>query len=140
MRLDYMVLADYVRQDGGTIHIMGAGIDTVVAVAVPVVQPFGIALRIRFDDADVTGEVHRVTVSFIGPDQRVLDANAEFPTPAQPPGVPVHWQRALGIALQIPAVPLPSFGDYSCDLDIDDGTITQSFDFRVVQRIMPGQS
>ena len=29
--LDYMVLADYVRQDGGSIHIMGAGVDTVAA-------------------------------------------------------------------------------------------------------------
>lgn len=140
MRLDYMVLADYVRQDGGTIHIMGAGIDTVAAVAVPVVQPFGVALRIRFDDADVVGEVHSMTVSFIGPDQRLLDAYAQFATPPRMPGVPVHWPRVAGIALQIPAVPLPSFGDYSCDLDIDDGTITQSFDFRVIPRIMPDQS
>jgi len=33
--LDYMVLADYVRQDGGVIHIMGAGVDTVTAPVVP---------------------------------------------------------------------------------------------------------
>lgn len=38
--LDYMVLADYVRQDGGVVHIMGAGVDTVFASAVPTVQPF----------------------------------------------------------------------------------------------------
>lgn len=29
--LDYMLLADYVRQDGGVVHVMGAGVDTVTA-------------------------------------------------------------------------------------------------------------
>ena len=48
--LDYMVLADYVRQDAGVIHIMGAGVDTVTAPAVPTVQPFGVALRITEDE------------------------------------------------------------------------------------------
>ena len=35
--LDYMVLADYVRQDNGVIHIMGAGMDTIATSAVPTV-------------------------------------------------------------------------------------------------------
>jgi hypothetical protein len=35
--LDYMVLAEYVRQDNGVIHIMGAGVDTVATPAVPTV-------------------------------------------------------------------------------------------------------
>jgi hypothetical protein len=139
MRLDYMVLADYVRQDGGSIHIMGAGVDTVATPAVPTIQPFGIALRFTFDDADTVGELHHITVSFIGPDQRVLDAKGQFLTPPPMPGVPVHWRTTAGVALQIPAVPLPSFGDYSCELDIDDGTIIRSYDFRVVLRELPGQ-
>jgi hypothetical protein len=94
--LDYMVLADYVRQDFGVIHIIGAGIDTVTTPAVPTVQPFGVALRISFDTTEQPGQEHHLTVSFIGPDKRVLDANATFLTPPRAPGVPEV--RALRLA------------------------------------------
>jgi hypothetical protein len=130
--LDYMVLADYVRTDGGVMHIMGAGIDTVAAQAVPLVQPFGVAMRVSFGTMEEPGEEHRLTVSFIGPDSPVLGANAVFITPPRPTGVPEHWRTGLNVALQLP-VPLPQFGDYSCELSIDDGAITKSFEFRVIQ-------
>jgi hypothetical protein len=130
--LDYMVLADYVRQDHGFVHIMGAGVDTVTAPTVPTVQPFGVALRISFDTTEQPGEEHHLTVSFIGPDNPVLGANATFFTPPRAEGVPEHWRRGLGVALQIP-VPLPEYGDYSCELNIDDGAITKSYEFRVVR-------
>ena len=130
--LDYMVLADYVRQDGGVIHIMGAGVDTVFASAVPAAQPFGVALRISFGTTERPGEEHHLTVSFIGPDQPLLGASATFVTPPRPPGVPEHWRTGLGIALQIP-VPLPQYGDYSCELSIDDGAITKAYEFRVIR-------
>jgi hypothetical protein len=129
--LDYMVLADYVREDGGVVHILGAGIDTVVAPTVPAVQPFGVALRITFDSTEEPGERHQVQLTYIGPDHRVLDATASFITPPMRPGVPEHWRRSLGMAVQI-AVPLPHYGDYSCELSIDDGAITKSYEFRVV--------
>src|SRR5271167_2720290 len=96
--LDYMVLADYVRQDDGVIHIMGAGVDTVFAPVVPTVQPFGVALRISFGTTEEPGEEHRFTVTFIGPDNRILDANATFVTPPRQPGVPEHWRTGLGVA------------------------------------------
>lgn len=130
--LDYMVLADYVRQDNGVMHIMGAGVDTVGTLAVPVVQPFGIAIRLSFDTTEEAGEEHHLTVSFIGPDKRVLDGNATFFTPPRPPGVPEHWKTGLNVVIQIP-VPLPEFGDYSCELSIDDGAIVKSYEFRVVR-------
>ena len=129
--LEYMVLADYVRQDPGGVHIMGAGVDTVFAPVVPTVQPFGVALRISFGTTEEPGEQHRLTVSFMGPDSRVLNASAAFATPPRPQGVPEHWRTGLGVALQI-AVPLPQYGDYSCELDIDDGAITKAYEFRVI--------
>jgi Family of unknown function (DUF6941) len=129
--LDYMVLADYVRQDGPLTHIMGAGVDTVFTPAVPTMQPFGVAVRISFSTTEEPGEQHRLTVTFIGPDSPVLDASATFATPPRPPGVPEHWRTGLGIALQI-AVPLPQYGDYSCELNIDDGAITKAYEFRVI--------
>jgi hypothetical protein len=129
--LDYMVLADYVRQDGPFTHIMGAGVDTVFTPAVPTIQPFGVAVRISFSTTEEPGEQHRLTVTFVGPDSPVLDASATFATPPRPPGVPEHWRTGLGIAMQI-AVPLPRYGDYSCELNIDDGAIIKAYEFRVI--------
>jgi hypothetical protein len=114
---------------------MGAGVDTIIAAVTPAVQPLGVALRISFDTTERVGEEHRLTVTYVGPDQPVLNANARFSTPPRPPGVPEHWRTGAGVALQVP-VPLPRYGDYSCELDIDDGTITKSFEFRVVR---PGE-
>lgn len=137
--LDYIVLADYVRQDAGTIHIMGAGIDTVMAPTVPAAQQFGIALRITFGTTEEVGASHQIKLAFQGPDSRLLDLAAPFVTPAQPPGIPEHWRTGLGIALRV-TVPLPSYGDYSLELDIDDGLITRSNDFRVIpHQSRPGQ-
>jgi hypothetical protein len=130
--LDYMVLADYVRQDGGVVHIMGAGVDTIAAPAVPTVQPFGIALRMSFGTTEQPGEQHSLTLSFIGPDAPILSANANFVTPPRAPGVPEHWRTGLGVALQM-AVPLPQYGDYSCELSIDNGIIVKAYEFRVVR-------
>ena len=130
--LDYMVLADYVRQDGPLTHIMGAGVDTVFAPAVPTMQTFGVAVRISFSTTEEPGEQHRLTVTFIGPDSPVLDASATFATPPRVPGVPEHWRTGLGIAMQI-VVPLPQYGDYSCELNIDDGAITKAYEFRVIE-------
>jgi hypothetical protein len=127
-----MVLADYVRQDSGVIHIMGAGVDTVLALAVPAVQPFGVALRISFGTTEEPGVAHELVVSFVGPDRRLVDTSASFATPPRPPGVPDHWKTGIGIAIQV-AVPLPVYGDYSCELAIDGGAITKAYDFRVVR-------
>jgi len=133
--LDYMVLADYVRQEAnGVIHIMGAGVDTIVTAQVPTTQPLGVALRLLFDTTEQPGDNHSLKVSFIGPDKPVLDVSATFATPPRPPDVPEHWKTGLGVALQIP-VPLPQFGDYSCVLAIDDGSVTtKACEFRVVRR------
>jgi len=137
MDLDFMVVADYVRSDNAVISMMGAGIDTVAAPVVPGVQPLGIAVRMLFDTSEPVGTAHRLTISFVSADgNRLLSAAASFQTPPQPPGVPPHWKRAVGIALQIP-IPMPDYGDYAFELDIDDGAITKSIDFRIVRPSVP---
>jgi len=130
--LDYMVLADYVRQDNGVIHIMGAGVDTITTTAVPTAVTLGVALRMSFDTTELPGEDHSLKVSFIGPDKPVLDVSAAFVTPPRPADVPEHWRTGLGLALQIP-VPLAQYGDYSCTLSIDGDSIVKSNEFRVIR-------
>lgn len=131
--LDYMVLADYVRQDNGVIHIMGAGIDTVTTASVPTVVNLGVAVRMSFGTTEQPGHGHGLKVTFIGPDRPVVDVSATFFTPARPADVPEHWRTGIGIAIQVP-VPLPQFGDYSCTLSIDGDSIVKSYEFRVVRR------
>jgi hypothetical protein len=133
-KLDYMVLADYVRQEAnGVIHIMSAGVDTIATPAVPTAQPLGVALRLSFDTTEEPGENHSLKVSFFGPDKPVLDVSATFVTPPRPRDVPEHWRTALGVALQI-LVPLPQFGDYSCVVVIDDDSTTdKAWEFRVIR-------
>ena len=134
MRLDYLLLADHVREDGGIVNIMGAGIDTISTPRVPTNQALGVAARISFDAADEVGHEHRVKISFVGPEHQVLSAEATFITPDRQPELPVHWRTGIGVALQL-LVPLPSFGDYLCDFAVDDGSeISRSIDFRVVSK------
>src|SRR5262249_28393865 len=126
LELDYMVLADYVRQDNGVTHIMGAGVDTVATVAVPTVVNLGIAARMAFDTTEQPGDEATLKGSFIGADKPVLDLSTAFVTPPRRPDVPEHWKTPLVLALQL-QVPLPQFGDYSCTLSIDGDSIVKSY-------------
>jgi hypothetical protein len=133
--LDYVVLADYVRQDAGTIHIMAAGIDTfnVPAAVLPAAVPVGIALRIMFSSQDPVGQMHSISLVFSGPPGDLLTASQRFPTPPPPPGVPPHWRTAVGIAVKI-ALPIPSHGDYALQVMIDDDPfISRRLDLRAVE-------
>lgn len=131
--LDYMVVADYVRADGGVIHIMSAGIDTVQPPVVPTVHPVGVALRITFGSDEEVDSDNSVRITFQSADgEQLLVARAGLKTPSRSDGLPEHWRTGLGFALQMP-IPLPRYGDYSFELDINDGQITKSIDFRVIQ-------
>jgi hypothetical protein len=81
--IDYVVLADYVRQDAGMTHIMGAGIDTFfVPEDQPVAVPVGIVARIAFSSRDEVGAEHVISLVFHGPDDEdLLTIGQRFLTP-----------------------------------------------------------
>jgi hypothetical protein len=133
--LDYVLLADYVRQENGFIHVMAAGVDTISVPSLPWIQPLGIAVRLSFGPTDQPGDEHTLAVSITGPAEPVLDRSAAFATPERPADVPAHWKTGLGIALQ----PLTSYGHYSCELDIDSGAITKTIGLRVVPEDGPAE-
>jgi hypothetical protein len=137
-QLDYVVLAEYVRQDGGTIHIMGAGIDTLFVPQPPAAVQVGIASRITFDSTEAAGEQHRLNIVLQGPDGPLMDVSRHFETPPRPAGVPEHWQTALGLAIRLPLL-LPSYGDYSLELIIDgEPDLARSIDLRAAPPPEPG--
>ena len=130
--IDYVVLAEYVREDGGTVHIMGAGADTFYVASVPTASPAGIAARISFDSTEQVGAEHKFSLIFQDADRHLLEMAGRFLTPPQLPGVPEHWRTAVGLALRL-VLPLPQLGDYSLELIIDDDpNLAKSIDVRAV--------
>lgn len=134
--LDYVVLADYVRQDAGMTHIMGAGIDTFTVPEnhLPAVVPVGVVARITFDRRDEIGAEHEVSLIFHGPeDAELLRITRHLPAPAPAPGVPEHWRTAVSLTSKL-ALLLPAYGDdYRLEVVIDDDPrLSRSVDVRVV--------
>lgn len=132
--LEYLVLADYVRQDAGMTHIMGAGIDTftIPEDRLPAAVPVGLVARITFSSRDQVGAEHEINLVFQGPGGDLLTANQRFLTPPPAPGVPEHWRTAASLVSRF-ALPFPSHGDYRLQVSIDDDPrLSRSLDIRAI--------
>ena len=130
-QLDFAFLCDYVRADSGTAHVIGAGIDTVYTPETPTAHNLALLARFTFTQGEC-GRPHRIEVFFRTEDGAEV---AKFETvvepiwePTLPPGWPVGGVLGLNFGL-----PLPSFGLYSFEIMIDDGS-AKSLNFRVVER------
>jgi hypothetical protein len=120
--LDFMVVADYVRAEGGVLHMIAAGFDTLWTPTVPAVRQVSVGLRLLVDVAEAR-ETHRVTLLYQNADGQVLlrmegvfgplGPEQPLPPPGRPYGVP--------LALTLP-MPMPAYGDYSLELFMDDQT------------------
>jgi hypothetical protein len=134
--LDYVILADYVRQDDGTMHIMAAGLDTIhiPAAVLPAAFQVGVAVRIMFSSQDSVGQEHKLSIEFSGPDgSQLLTAAQHFPTPAPPEGIPPTWRHAVGIAFRVP-LPLPAHGEYELQLMLDDDPrLSRTLNLRAIE-------
>lgn len=120
--IDYALLAEYVRQDSGLTHVMGAGFDTVTVPAegLPVAVPVGLAARISFDSQDPVGADHQLTFVFRGPDDEdIMILGHRFQTPEHPPEVPEHWRMGVGVALRLGLL-FPRHGGYTLQVMLDD--------------------
>lgn len=120
--IDYALLAEYVREDNGMVHIMGAGLDTVTLPehALPLTVPIGIAARVSFDSQDPVGADHQLTFAFKGPeDEEVLTVGHRFQTPALPSGVPRYWRMGVGVVLRLGLL-FSRLGGYTLQVSLDD--------------------
>jgi hypothetical protein len=117
--LDFMVTADYVRAEGGVLHMIAAGFDVMFVPSVPAVRQVGIGLRLLVDVAEAR-EQHQVTLIYQDADgHRLIELNASvraaaqgepLPPPGRPYGVPMPFNVML---------PIPAYGDYSLELYVD---------------------
>src|SRR5215468_842538 len=102
--LEYLLLADYVRQDGNFVHIMAAGLDTVYipAAVLPAAIPVGAFARISFSSRDEVGAEHEVKLVFESPSgDDLLTASQRILAPARTPGVPEHWRTYISIVFRL---------------------------------------
>jgi hypothetical protein len=134
--LDFMVTADYVRAEGGMLHMIAAGVDTMFVPGVPTARPVGVGLRILIDVAEAQQQ-HHVELIYQDEDGRRLlqvtgalgPVGADQPLP--PAGRPYGVSAAFNLAL-----PVPHIGDYSLELLID-GTFQKSITLTAVQLETP---
>jgi hypothetical protein len=132
--LDFMVVADYVRQDGGVLQMVGAGFDALIVPAVPTVRPVGIGLRLLVDVAEAR-QAHQVELIYQDADgQRLTELSitlgpAPPSQPLPPPGRPFGAPIAFNVML-----PVPNYGDYSLDLLVN-GEIKKSITLTAVRSL-----
>lgn len=131
--LDFMVVADYVRAEGGILHMIAAGIDALFVPVVPMARPIGVGLRLLLDVAEAQ-HPHRVELIYQDADGQRLDVVAGSVGPVQPnqplppPGRPYGIALALNLML-----PVPKYGDYSLELLVD-GEPKKSITLTAVQQ------
>lgn len=116
--LDYAVLCDYVRAEGGLAHVIAAGIDTVWTEDVPAGQNVGLLMRVSFTRNEC-GRPHRVEIIFQDEDGERLAQIMGVSEPQWPEGFPPNWRVGALVGLNF-AVPLPRFGLYAFEVLVND--------------------
>jgi hypothetical protein len=127
--LDFALVCDYVRADGGVAHCIGGGFDTVYVQEVPTGHNMGIWARILVARSEC-GRPHRLEVIVQAEDgERAAQIAGPFEA-AWPEDHPAHWAVGVGLAFNI-GVPLPRAGLYSVEILIND-SLAKSIPLRVV--------
>ena len=139
-QMEYLLLAEYIRQDAGMTHIMSAGLDTLAIPEgrLPAAAPVGVLAHITFDSRDQIGAEHEVSLIFHGPaDTELLRLTQNVLTPPPAPGMPEHWRAGANLIFRV-ALPIPAYAnDYRLEVIMDDDPrLSRSLDVRV---IAPGQ-
>ncbi len=134
--LDFMVTADYVRAEGGMLHMIAAGVDTMLVPAVPTMRPVGVGLRILIDVAEAR-EQHHVELIYQDEDgHRLLQVSGALgPVDADQPLPPAGRPYGVSAAFNL-SLPVPRLGDYSLELLID-GEPEKSITLTAVQLETP---
>jgi len=129
-RLDYALLGDYVRAEGGIAHVISAGIDTVRAAQVPAGQNIGLLLRLAFTRSEC-GRPHRLEVLFQDIDgERLAELNGTM-TPEWREHLPAGWDTSVLMGVNM-AIPLPRYGLYAFEILVND-THMKTVQLRVVE-------
>jgi hypothetical protein len=116
MRLEILSLCDFARAElTGKLYIIGA-FDTINSQTEPIVYGlFSIATRIRFEQIEEGART--ISFSFVDPDGRKVMPGLQAQMQIQI--VPPQSTALLNLALVVPQINLPRFGEYAIDLAVD---------------------
>jgi hypothetical protein len=121
--LDFMITADFVRAEGGVLHMIAAGFEAILTASVPAVRQVGIGIRLRLTAAEAR-HPHDIELIFQDSDgtrlTQVTGTIGPVPQgqPLPPPG------RLIGVVVPFNMpVPLPKYGDYSFELLVDHSSL-----------------
>lgn len=128
--LDYALLCDYVRAEGGIAHVISAGIDTIWKDEVPSGQNLGLLMRIGFTRNEC-GRPHRVEVIFQDEDGERLAQIAGVVNPEWGADLPPSWRTGALLGLNV-GVPLPRYGLYAFEVLINDSHV-KTIPLRTIQ-------
>jgi hypothetical protein len=130
LQLDYALLCDYVRAEGGGIaHVIAAGIDTIYRPEVPSVANLGLVVRLTFTDEDV-GHPHQFELRLDDQEGQQVAQFTGSPSLQPAEGLPDGWPYAGMLAVNF-GVPLPSHGPYMITILLD-GAPVKTINFRVI--------
>jgi hypothetical protein len=121
--LDFMITADFVRAEGGVLHMIAAGFEAILTASVPTVRHVGIGIRLRLTAAEAR-HPHEIELIFQDSDgtrlTQVTGTIGPVPQdqPLPPPGRPIGVVVPFNLQ-----VPLPRYGDYSIELLIDHASL-----------------
>lgn len=132
--LDFAILSDYVRAEGGVAHLIAGGIDTIGVPQVPAGHNVGLLIRLSVTRNECE-RPHRVEVIFQDEDgERIVQAVGTI-EPKWNDSLPPGWKVGAMLALNM-GLPLPKFGLYSIEILVNDSSV-KSMDLRVVQSEPP---
>ncbi len=132
--LDFAILADYARADGGIAHVVAAGIDHIFVQQTPAGQNIGVLLRIEFTRNEC-GHPHSVEVFCQDEDGLRLIHLSGTVEPAWNDDWPPTWRSKTMVAFNF-GMPLPRFGLYEVEILIND-TSAKTLPIRVVPLAAP---
>lgn len=127
--LDFALVSDFVRAEGGVGHAIAAGIDTITTPAVPVAHTVGLLFRLEFRQSEC-GRPHRFEVIFQSVDGERLAHLTTVVTPEWKAGLPIGWPVGLIAGINM-AIPLPRYGEYAFEILVND-SFAKSIRIRVI--------
>jgi len=132
--LDYALLAEYVRIEGGVAHVLSAGIDTIIAPTVPTGENIGLLFRLGFTRQECD-RPHRVEILFQDEDGVRHAQISTVVTPVWTEGKPIHWREGAIGGLNF-GIPLPRYGLYSFEVMVNDEN-RKTLNLRVIEPANP---
>ena len=117
-KIDFAILADYVRVEGGIGHLVAGGIDTIYARQVPTGQNIGLMLRIEHTKTECD-RPHRIEVIFMDEDGKELVKVNATGVPTWDDSWPPGWKSKSLIGFNF-GIPLERYGIYSFRIVVND--------------------